>query len=736
MKSGEAPVIPTRGYHWEPTSKTNLGVGGYIARSTPTMLDQPIINGKEPQSPDPKVLGMEHAYQYLKADCSLLCEVTRHSPTPEGDKVFRQRRPNPDYQEGASDPESAWIWDLQGVKPIPYRLPDLRAADPDEVVWIVEGEKDADTLHGHGLVATTNPHGPGRWQKSYNTEFRGRRVAVIPDNDAPGIEHANKIANSLAGVARSVRIITLPGVGEGVDVSDWMDQGHIAYELQEILAQTPPFEPPTPEDRSTDNADSPKWKESSLLPHARRITEDMKVRGFFVNGDDEFYYFDRQQHQLVWIEEDDPDLQVVLAERYQINRRDPLFGYLYHHLRVETQARGIRSLVRRFSYYDKQTNIVYLDMGAGRVLRISVDTIEVRANGEDSILFMPVPDHSPWDYRVPTKDRLLYETLVARINFTPENSAFTVKQQRLLLLLWMLSFAFESMMPTKVLAVAVGPHGSGKTTMFRTCGLTLFGPTFEVDSLQQSDRGEDDFWVALVHSFFCCYDNIDQALKWLPDALAQVATGVRRSKRQLHTSSKLHRRTISAMLALTARTPTGSLRREDVADRSLLFQLETLPAKRPEFAIQEEVARLRDELMSDYAGMVQRALRVPLDTVKVADSEVRMADFALVATRIGESMGQEIRDLTDETISLIRPAQHKFATEENSLSTLLDIWITRSNGAIPNNGRPVPTQELLDQFRTNRQRARPEIQNPEPRRFRYKTGQHPAGPLREVRDHP
>ena len=663
------------------------------------MPDQPIINDPEPQSPDPKSSAIEHAYQYHKADGSLLFEVTRHFPTPEGDKKFLERRPNPDYQEGVSDPESAWIGDLQGVKPIVYRLPELRAADPDEVVWVVEGEKDADTLHAHGLVATTNPHGPGRWQKSFNTEFRGRRVAVIPDNDAPGNDHAAKVANSLVGVAKSVRIISLPDVGDGVDVSDWMDQGHVVYELEELLAQTPPFEPLSPEDRTTDNGDSPKWKESSLLPHARRVTEDMKDRGFFVNAVDEAYYFDRQQHQLVWIGEDDPDLQVLLGERYQINRRDPLFIYLYHHLRVETQARGIRSLVRRFSYYDKKANIVYLDMGAGRVLKISVDGIEVRANGEDSILFMPIPDHSPWDYRVPTKNRLLYEILIANINFTEENSVFTVKQQRLLLLLWLLSFAFESMMPTKVLAVAVGPHGSGKTTMFRTCGLTLFGPTFEVDSLQQSDRGEDDFWVALVHSFFCCYDNIDQAIKWLPDALAQVATGVRRSKRQLHTSSKLHRRTISSMLALTARTPTGSLRREDVADRTLLFQLEHLSGKRPEADIQDEVARLRDELMSDYAGMVQRTLRVPLDTVKVADPEVRMADFALVATRIGESMGQEIRDLTDETISLIRPSQSRFATEEDFLATLLDIWITRSHGDISNQGRAVPTQELLDDFR-------------------------------------
>ena len=192
---------------------------------------QTTTNDSERQSPDPTASGIQHAYQYHKADGSLLFEVTRHLPTSEGDKIFRQRRPNPDYQEGVSDPESAWIWDLQGVKPIPYHLPDLRAADPNEVIWVVEGEKDADTLHDHGLVATTNPHGPGRWQKSYATEFRGRRVAVIPDHDAPGIDHATKVANSLTGVARSVRIIILPGVGEGGDVSDWMDQGHIVYEL-------------------------------------------------------------------------------------------------------------------------------------------------------------------------------------------------------------------------------------------------------------------------------------------------------------------------------------------------------------------------------------------------------------------------------------------------------------------------------------------------------------------------
>jgi hypothetical protein len=47
----------------------------------------------------------------------------------------------------------------QGPK-IPYRLPELIAA---QVVYIVEGEKDADRLASLGLVATTSSEGAGKW---------------------------------------------------------------------------------------------------------------------------------------------------------------------------------------------------------------------------------------------------------------------------------------------------------------------------------------------------------------------------------------------------------------------------------------------------------------------------------------------------------------------------------------------------------------------------------------------
>ena len=132
--------------------------------------------------------------------------------------------------------------------------------------------------------------------------------------------------------------------------------------------------------------------------------------------------------------------------------------------------------------------------------------------------------------------------------------------------------------------------------------------------------------------------------------------------------------------------------------------MKPLDAKRPEYEIQDEIIRLRDELMSDYAGMVQKALQTPLAEVEVADPGMRMADFARVATWIGKGLGAEMGDLMDEVVSRIRLSQYRFATEEDSLTTLLSIWLTRSQpmtadgfdlGDTPNAGRKVTTRELL-----------------------------------------
>ena len=648
--------------------------------------------------PPPERQEIEQTYDYLNSDRTLRFQVVRFRVPPGAAKKILQRRPDP------ADP-NAWIWNLKGVQPSLYRLPELIEAEPSEWVWIVEGEKDVDRLRDSGLIATCNPMGAGKWRKHYNRQLRGRKVAVVPDNDPAGIAHALNVATEAHTTADTVRLLTLPDVPEKGDVSDWMDAGHTVEELLALLNVALPFEPEPQETES--EAESPDWRISPMMNDANKVTTRLNRHGFFVNGGADAFFFDRDNRQLVYLERDDRELRLLLGERYQINRQDQFYPYLVEHLLREAHIRGNHSLVRKFSYYDEDKNEVLLDMGAGRVLKIGVDSIRVRDNGEDGVLFLPMPEHEPWDYNPNAKWKLLFETVISRINFTEEGSEFTVQHQRTLLLLWMLSMAFECVMPTKVIAMAVGPGGAGKTSLFRTCGQILIGPDFDVDALLQDQKGEEDFWVNLSHSFLVAYDNVDQPIRWLPDALAQVATGVRRSRRQLHTTSNLYRSRISAMMAVTSRTPSYSLRREDVADRTLVFTLKRLHEVRTESEIQHEVRDRRNDLLSDYAKIVQRALLVPWDGVKVADPGMRMADFARVATRIGHGLGEEMRSLTDEVVSRIRLSQNRFATEEDVLTTLLRFWLTRHKpvvdgsmdlGSVANEGRPVTTAELLPEL--------------------------------------
>ena len=170
-------------------------------------------------------------YPYQDESGEVLFEVVRYEP-----KAFRQRRP---------DGKGGWIWNLDGVRRVPYRLPELLKASPQDFVFITEGEKDSDRLCDLGFTATTNPGGACKWLKEYNRFFAGRLVAVLPDNDTAGKKHAEQVANSLYGVAGEIRIVEMPDLPEKGDVSDWLDNGGDSAKLLKLVDAAEPYEPPT-----------------------------------------------------------------------------------------------------------------------------------------------------------------------------------------------------------------------------------------------------------------------------------------------------------------------------------------------------------------------------------------------------------------------------------------------------------------------------------------------------------
>ena len=168
---------------------------------------------------------IENTYDYTDEEGKLKYQVVRYRP-----KGFAQRHP---------DGRGGWLWDLKGMKKVPYRLPEvLKAINEGRHVFIVEGEKDADNLVKMGFTATTNSGGAGKWTEEHAKWFEGAEVVIIPDNDEPGRKHARQVAESLQGLTKSVKIVDLKGLPLKGDVSDWIEAGGTVLELMELASTT------------------------------------------------------------------------------------------------------------------------------------------------------------------------------------------------------------------------------------------------------------------------------------------------------------------------------------------------------------------------------------------------------------------------------------------------------------------------------------------------------------------
>jgi hypothetical protein len=210
-------------------------------------------------------------YDYVDEHGEVLFQVCRMSP-----KTFRQRQPV----------AGGWVWNAKGVRPILYRLPELlEHIRARSIVFIVEGEKDADNLAREGICATCNPMGAGKWSEAYSDFLAGADVVILPDNDDAGQAHANTVAASLRGKAKRVRVLNLPDLPPKGDVSDWLNDGGDAAELL-ILAtrEARDWTPEAPKSRFGAVA----WANMDSV----RVDYTPLVKGLIYQGDTGMFYGD------------------------------------------------------------------------------------------------------------------------------------------------------------------------------------------------------------------------------------------------------------------------------------------------------------------------------------------------------------------------------------------------------------------------------------------------------------
>jgi len=556
-------------------------------------------------------------YDYTDEAGTVLYQVARFKP-----KSFLQRRPDPEKA-------GSWIWNLRGIDPVLFRLPQLRDAHQ---IWIPEGEKDVLALEALGLTATCNPMGAGKWSKVSRDgkppdALRGKDVLIVPDNDSPGRQHARDIAQSLHGFAASVKIVTLPDVREKGDVSDYIRMHgpeKAQWTLLQLAKDTSEYDPTSD---STEAAES-----------AGESADDKRPSKF--------------------------KILVGLLEKIDVQFFPDQFGSPWACLQISDHHENVRIKSSRFVtfliklFYDatgegcgRETIKQVQDLCAARALfggqtrplsyrsawqrdRILIDlgtddwsALDVSADGWKIVTpqcppfrrfahMQPLPRPEPGGH---------VQDILSVLPITEEDS-------KILVCIWLASILIPDIpRPGIVLA---GLQGAGKTFATETLR-TLVDPSRTLTLSMSKDATE--MIQLLDHHYLPCFDNIDGLPRWASDVLCRAVTGAGFSKRELFSddddfSYSFHRPFVLNGISVSASRP-------DLLDRSLIVELDRITGDR---------RRSRKKLLDDLARLQPKILHAILDALVTAmarkpdvnlEELPRLADWAEWAVCLAESIG-------------------------------------------------------------------------------------------------
>ena len=143
-------------------------------------------------------------------------------------------------------------------------------------------------------MCATTISGGTTWTPELAGYFKDRDVVILPDFNSAGATKAMAAANALHGVAKTIRVVVLPGLNGGPnskDVTDWLDadrsrekkfsrttvwRSHCGSRVPRLMGSMPPLRsgrsrrrpPPSPrrarQRHGATASRSPSWLTSSL----------------------------------------------------------------------------------------------------------------------------------------------------------------------------------------------------------------------------------------------------------------------------------------------------------------------------------------------------------------------------------------------------------------------------------------------------------------------------------------
>jgi putative DNA primase/helicase len=183
-----------------------------------TIIEKPSVSSNSDNLPEKKSWGpVITKYQYKDANSSLYGIKQRHEP-----KQFSWSK---DYKTPSGEID------------FPLYNEHLLNKDNFELIFITEGEKDADNLIKMGLLAiSAHSTKGGQPIKRMTSVLKDRDIVICEDNDKAGRDYTERLKKALSSIVSSLKILSFKDCKESYDISDWLSEGHTKEDLIEITS--------------------------------------------------------------------------------------------------------------------------------------------------------------------------------------------------------------------------------------------------------------------------------------------------------------------------------------------------------------------------------------------------------------------------------------------------------------------------------------------------------------------
>lgn len=427
---------------------------------------------------------------------------------------------------------------------------------------------------------------------------------------------------------------------------------------------------------------------------AHVIRSDLAAKGqFFKTRAGDLYYFNGDDRSVLRVDGDgrtilSDDFKGLVWDRYNL-AESSFSRNLGEDIRLKAKHDAPERAVYRFAHFDPDAAELYVNDFDGGYYTVTPEGITWRPNGAD-VFFLGDSYTEGYTYLDPVDRPDLPDTIPGersmwaghgdplmrlicnRVNYADHGGALGPVGQRKQLYLHLHTLPFIDVLNERPIMAWVGEKGSGKTVTQRAIGRFIFGEHYTEAAMPDQKK---DFLSIVTNQTLAFIDNYDDGEPWANDILASIATGTATHLRELWTTLDLRREVPRCWLSLTSRDPP--FRRDDVADRLVLFRVDRLDPEDDDFcgmtAYLNQVSDRRDLLWSTYLDNLQRIVaaydRTDIDRLT---STHRMADWAIMVDVIAGALGVDgVTDLVD-TMQAERAA---FALENEDWAATLGRWI-------------------------------------------------------------